>query len=390
MKILYIVNARIPTEKAHGIQIMKMCETFSNNEIKLELILPTRRNKIFKNTNIFKHYSIKENFKFKKILSYDPYYLIKLPQGTYIKFQALFFIFSLFFYLFFKKNKKDYIFYTRDEYLLPILQLFSKKVVWEGHSLSKNKNIYIKYFNKCYRIIVLTSYIKKELIDLVIEENKILVSPDGVDLNIFDIDITKKQARKKLNLPQDKIILGYTGTLKTKNMDKGIDNILEVLKILLKQKNNILFVAVGGCRNDVDYYIKRANKIGVLNNVLFLEKVFQEKLAIYQKAFDFLLMPFPNKKHYSHYMSPLKMFEYMVSKRPIIASNLPSIKEILNNNNSVLVEPDNSVLLSEGIKKLLKDEKLITNISQKAYNNVKKYTWDKRVKKIVKFVKNDK
>lgn len=79
----------------------------------------------------------------------------------------------------------------------------------------------------------------------------------------------------------------------------------------------------------------------------------------------------------------------MASKRPIVASNLPSIREILNNN-SILVEPDNPFLLSKGIKKLLKDEKLITNISQKAYNNVKKYTWDKRVKKIVKFVKNDK
>jgi len=385
-KILYIVNVRIPTEKAHGIQIIKMCESFSDNGMDLELLLPKRINNIKENP--FNYYNINNKFKIKKLFILDTINIIKNKFGFII--QSVSFMISISFYLLFKKNKKGYVFYTRDEYLLPILQLFSKKVVWEGHSLSKNKKIYTKYFKKCYRIIVLTSYIKKELIDLGIEENKILVSPDGVDLNVFDIDITKKQARKKLNLPQDKIILGYTGTLKTKNMDKGIDNILEVLKILLKQKNNILFVAVGGCRNDVDYYIKRANKIGVLNNVLFLEKVFQEKLAIYQKAFDFLLMPFPNKKHYSHYMSPLKMFEYMVSKRPIIASNLPSIKEILNNNNSVLVEPDNSVLLSEGIKKLLKDEKLITNISQKAYNNVKKYTWDKRVKKIVKFVKNDK
>jgi len=384
-KILYIVNVRIPTEKAHGIQIIKMCESFSDNGMDLELLLPKRINNIKENP--FNYYNINNKFKIKKLFILDTINIIKNKFGFII--QSVSFMISISFYLLFKKNKKGYVFYTRDEYLLPILQLFSKKVVWEGHSLSKNKKIYTKYFKKCYKLIVLTTYIKNELIDLGVDKNNILVSPDGVDLDIFDIDITKKEAREKLNLPEDKIIIGYTGTFKTKNMDKGIDNILKTLDILKKQKNNILFVAVGGGKDDINYYSKKANKIGVLNNILFFEKVSQKRLAIFQKSFDVLLMPFPNKKHYAYYMSPLKMFEYMASKRPIVASNLPSIREILNNN-SILVEPDNPFLLSKGIKKLLKDEKLITNISQKAYNNVKKYTWDKRVKKIVKFVKNDK
>ena len=67
MKILYITNVRIPTEKAHGIQIIKMCEAFSNYNIKVELVLPTRKNIKFKDINLFKYYSIKENFKLKKI-----------------------------------------------------------------------------------------------------------------------------------------------------------------------------------------------------------------------------------------------------------------------------------------------------------------------------------
>jgi len=46
MKIIYIANIRIPTEKAHGIQIVKMCEAFSNQKLKVELVLPWRFNKI--------------------------------------------------------------------------------------------------------------------------------------------------------------------------------------------------------------------------------------------------------------------------------------------------------------------------------------------------------
>ena len=55
-KILYIVNVRIPTEKAHGIQIIKMCESFSDNGMDLELLLPKRINNIKENP--FNYYNI--------------------------------------------------------------------------------------------------------------------------------------------------------------------------------------------------------------------------------------------------------------------------------------------------------------------------------------------
>ncbi len=46
MKLVYIANVRIPTEKAHGYQICKMCEEFSSQGIKVELWVPTRENNI--------------------------------------------------------------------------------------------------------------------------------------------------------------------------------------------------------------------------------------------------------------------------------------------------------------------------------------------------------
>jgi len=66
MKIYYLANARIPTEKAHGFQIMKMCEGFANQGVNVELIIPQRYNYI--KDDPFKFYGIRNNFKIKKYL----------------------------------------------------------------------------------------------------------------------------------------------------------------------------------------------------------------------------------------------------------------------------------------------------------------------------------
>ena len=231
MKLLYIANIRIPTEKAHGHQIMTMGEAFSLQGVDTILVVPSRKNNDFKNVNPFDFYEIKKNFKLKKILTIDPVLLLKFPAGIYIKVQSIIFMFFLSWYFLFI-NRGDYTVYTRDEYLLPFLQIFFKRVVWEAHALPNNLNKYRKYLNRCYKVIVLTSEIKKQLTKLGINGNKVLVSPDAVDLSIFDIDIDKQEARQSLKLPANKILLGYTGSFKTKDMDKGISDILKALKKL--------------------------------------------------------------------------------------------------------------------------------------------------------------
>lgn len=386
MKLLYISNSRIPTSKAHGHQIFKMCQIFARQQVAVELICPSRKNPEFKKIDAFAYYHIPGTFKLKKIYSYDPQWLIKFPSGTYIKFQALFFIISLFIYLLFKKNKAAYIFYTRDEYLLPLLQLFSKRVIWEGHSLPQRKKHYARYFKRCYRLIVLTHELKKMLGDLGVSENKILVSPDAVELEIFGIRLDKNQARQELNLPPEKILLGYSGSFKTKNMDKGIKDILRALKIIIQKYPHIIFVAIGGAPEHIQEYQNLARQIGVADNSRFLAKVTQDKLAIYQQACDMMLMPFPWTEHYAYFMSPLKMFENMASGRPIIATDLPAIKEVLNDNNAVLVKPDNPDDLAKGMIKLIKDKELGLKLANQALEDIQQYSWRERVRKIIKFI----
>ena len=110
---------------------------------------------------------------------------------------------------------------------------------------------------------------------------------------------------------------------------------------------------------------------------------------MFLKTADVLVLPNSAKEAISAlYTSPLKLFEYMASRKPIVASNLPSIREVLNEKNSILVRPDDAWALVGGIKKALEDIVLSGRISQAAFENAREYTWEKRAAKIIRFIQN--
>ncbi len=388
MTLHYFSNSRIPTEKAHGIQIMNMAEAFSLQNTEVELILPTRKNlPELKNINPFNYYGVEERFKIKKIFSPDPNFLMLLPNGIYIKIQSFLFILSLFFYLLFLKNKKDCIFYTRDEYLLPVLQKFSSHVVWEAHTLPKNIQHYLKYWHRCHKIITITESLKKELINFGLDENKILVASDGVKISSLHSVIPSgaersrgiSSLRQKLSLPLDKKIILYTGHLYTW---KGVDTILVTAK-LYQSNYQLLFVFVGGTEYDIKNFKQKA--VG-LNNVLILGHKPPQEISEYLQCADVLVLPNSKKDEKASWTSPLKLFEYMASGVPIVATNLPVIKEVLNENNALLVEPDNPESLKTGIETILTNPELASKLASQAKFDVEQYAWTKRAKKIIQFI----
>ena len=121
-----------------------------------------------------------------------------------------------------------------------------------------------------------------------------------------------------------------------------------------------------------------------LSNVNLLGYKPQKDLPLYYQQSDILILPMTGKEvHTTRYASPNKLFEYMASGKPIIASDLISIREILTNNESILLfEPDNSIDLINKIKLLSSNPDFMIKLSKNSRHLAKQYSWISRVEKI--------
>ncbi len=374
MKITYITNARIPTEKAHGYQICKMCEEFSMADVDVELIVPTRKNKI--KENVSNYYGLKNNFKIRYIKSGDFLPFDKFLFGKAIYLNNLFFLLKSFFI---RIDRESFV-YSRSPEISWVFSVRGYKTFFEAHVYPNSKKIIFDFFLKKVNIITITQGIKNAFIKRGFEDKKIFVSPDAVDFEKFNLEISKNDARKRVNLPLNKKIIMYTGSFYIWGW-KGVDLLIELSKNV---SNEFLFVLVGGSKSDLE---KNDSKN---SNLLLVEKVSHDIIPYYLKSADVLVLP--NKKGdvvSEYYTSPLKLFEYMASNVPIVASNLPSIKEILNDENSFLFEANNQDDLLKKINYSLNNEEESRIKASKSFEDAKKYTWSERAVSIINFIKSN-
>lgn len=375
MKIIYITNARIPTEKAHGLQIIKTCEALATFDNEVELWLPTRKNSI--QEDVFSFYEAKKNFKIFYIQSLDFFKAYKVLGSWAFKLQSLFFWLRLGF----KKFDSADIVYTRN---VEIAWLFKKKgyrVFYEAHLWPMGKNWLFKFLLHKIDGIVCNSHGTAAAFQKRNYKN-ILVAPNGVNLDKFSMEIDKQLVRDSLNLPVDKKIALYSGHL---YHWKGVDTIIASAE-LLKDNQDILFVLLGGTKDDIKKYQFEA-ETKQLKNVILIGFKPNGEVPLYLKTADVLLLPnIPVTAEALAYTSPIKMFEYMASGVPIIASDLPSIREVLNMQNAYLIPAGDTLIIVEKIKEVLaKDNSVVT---KRAFQDVQQFSWQKRAEKILKFTQN--
>ena len=377
MKIYYITNARIPTEKANGYQIVKTCESLATRGAEVELWVPKRKG-LLSTADPFAYYSIERSFTIRQIKSFDTiHWLGWLPKLGFVL-QSLFFFISLLV----KKVESNSVIYSRSPEIIWLFGARGYKTFWESHGAYANWNQNPWFLRCVMRMAVLTESSRKKYIELGVDPKKIIVLPDSVDIRVFDASISQEVARAKFAIPANKSTLGYFGSLNTVNLAKGMDEIIQALKIL---PDDVLLISVGGNAKDMIRYQGLAKREGVDKKILFKGQVSRGTLAEYQKACDILLMPFPRTTHFAYYMSPLKMFEYMASKRPIIATDLPSIREVLSEQTATIIPPGDPKALAQAVRSLLAHPEQSKKLSENAFEKVKEYTWQKRADSIIRF-----
>jgi glycosyltransferase involved in cell wall biosynthesis len=230
---------------------------------------------------------------------------------------------------------------------------------------------------KIQNLVVISHGLRKEFIDFGFPKDKIIVAPDGVDLEMFNLSASQKECREKFSFPKNKKIIMYTGNF---YFWKGADLLLEAVKYL----PNYFFVFVGGTEKDLQKFnlvVKRDN----LENILLLGYQPYHLIPYYLKSADLLVLPNRGEEKISKfYTSPMKLFEYLASGVPMVAANLPSLREILSEKNSFLFKADDLQDLIKIINFALHISSVSAKISQQALFDSHKYDWLERARLISK------
>ncbi|EKD93430.1 MAG: Glycosyl transferase, group 1 family protein [uncultured bacterium] len=392
MKIVYIANNRIPTEKAHGLQITKTCEAFLNRGIDLLLWIPRRKqSENLKGVNIETYYGLNHKIPTYHLWTLDflmlrsKYALPEILGIIAYWLQCWTFYFSIFIKLLGGPRIR---LYSRDFPIIALGVLLKYPCYYEAHQVPSRivmKKFYSAILGRVNGIITINNQLKEIYHqEFEIPLDKILIAPDGVDLSRFHLE-DKIKARKKLRLNPNSKILVYTGNL---YRWKGVYTLVSAMKNIDDSK--IEMIVVGGDRHDGDLEkLKSFVKKRKIPRVNLVGHVFHSKIVDYLAAADVLILPNSGLNPMSRdYTSPLKLFEYMAAKRPIIASNVPALLEVLDETMALFFNADDEEDLTCKIQYIIRNKKEAKKIADAAHREVKKYTWDKRTEKIIRFMKS--
>jgi glycosyltransferase involved in cell wall biosynthesis len=362
MKIAYVANIRFPTEKAHGVQIAKACEAFTKAGEDVTLIVPLRRTPI--NVPALAYYGIQTSFIVRVLFCIDWVWLGKI--GFWI--ESITFALATVQYL--KANPQTVV-YGRDELILSILQMFGVKTIfWESHDGTWN-SASRAMAKHAQGIVVVSNGLKDFYIRKGIAPERICAVPNGIALADFAHPESKEVSRARLGLPLDKKIALYIGRL---DGWKGADTLLEASTLL----PDVLVTIIGGEPLQVEKLHKKYPAVAFLGYCPYSE------LPNNQAAADILVVPNTAKDKVSFsFTSPLKLIAHMASHRTTVASDLPSIRELVDGTSAVLVIPDNPEALADGIRRALQNPQL----AEQAYARVSTLDWQIRAKRIVDFIK---
>lgn len=371
MKIIYLANSFIPSRTANSIHVMKMCQALAKigHEVKL-VTFDSKEDEENGVESVYDYYGVSSCFSVKKI----PLRKVKGKMH----------LFAIDAIRFIKKQEFDLV-YTRCEIPALYLSFTSIPFVIEAHKPFVGQSKLMKpFFKRIFkagnlkRFVTISAALQRLFEQQVNLRNvEVKVLHDAADLSLQSANGIDTQWKGQSNHLQ----VGYFGHL---YKGRGIEVIFDAAQMLPE----VDFHIVGGRDSDVKYW---KSQLGELKNVYFYGFVLPSEVQHYRHLCDVLLAPYQkevwvaNKGHESsQYMSPLKIFEYMASGKCIISSDMPVLREVLNDQNAILVNPEDASQWSEAIHKC-SDKSFREAIAERAWSDFKlKYTWGKRAEEAIK------
>ncbi|MCL5280362.1 MAG: glycosyltransferase family 4 protein [Planctomycetes bacterium] len=358
MKILYLSGFPIPSRAAHAVHAMKMCQSLARNGHEVALFAGGRPPERIK--DLYEYYGVANTFSLKllPLAGMRGATLLSLPQ-LHRALRAY--------------DRRDALVYARSIYGAFLAARMGFRIVYEAHAPPPHALIHwlekrlfgMKGFQK---LIVISASLKCIYLSTYGDIPRMEVCHDAADVPIVG-------AVPEYAWPgrPDRLQVGYVGHL---YRGRGIDLILGCAERLPHDDFHI----VGGTERDIQHWRSQGGA-----NVYFHGFIPPAQVPAALSRCDVLLLPYQKGLSLggrnidtSSWMSPMKLFEYMAARKAIIASDLPVLREVLNENNALLVRPDD---LDGWVSALraCKDQSSRERRAAAAYADfLANYTWDKR------------
>lgn len=365
MKISYITDTVLLTRAANAIQSIRMCEALSALGHTVTLYCG-RGKKYLSPDELVSFYGIDNDFVVK---------FIYLPPR---RFKSGKFAMKLVKKI--KRNEVDLII-TRHLYSAFVFTLRGDKVIYEVHKSPAIDGKVSRYIfkrlirlKKFKKVVAISQSLKEDLIhNFQLKEDQIIVAHDSAKAGPAIATTTVIHNSNEVNI-------GYLGS---NFVGKGIKTTVA----LASRCPTIRFHIIGSSLDEV----RKQIEFPVPVNIVFHGFINPAETINHLSKMDILIAPFERKvldisgREITKWMSPLKIFEYMAAKKPIIASNLEVIREVLKDGeNALMCEPENIQQWVDTLQKLAQNNQLKEQLANNAYQSfLSHHTWERRAQRIL-------
>lgn len=369
MRIACIAASEIPSRKANSIRVMKVCQAFRELEHEVRLWLPGDDPGL-QWGQLSEHYGLRHTFEIRWIPALNVFRRYDFGVRSVIEAQMW---------------GAD-LMYAWPLQAASLASLLNRSTVFEVHDRPRGI-----FGPMLFRLMLRGRGLARilpisESLNQWLEEHyqfskyrcESLIIRSGVDLEGYRDLPEPAEARRQLGY-RDLLTVGYTGHLYP---GRGIELMYE----LAKRNMDTQFLWVGGEEETVQAWQSRLNQEGI-SNVLLPGFVVQDQLPLYQAACDILVMPYEKTITVSSgantekFASPMKVFEYMAAGRAILSSDLPVLREVLDQRIALFAPPEDVAVWDHELKRLVRDQKLRRELGDASRAEVSKFGWRERARR---------
>lgn len=372
MKIACISTSHVPSTTANSIQVMKACQQMRLLGHDLQLFVPGRESIAF--SDLAEQYGLHQEFGIRWVPAWNRLKRYDFAWSAVV--EAI-------------RWRADLIYtWTPQAALFAVWK--NKATVLEMHDRATGRfgpkvvRNFLSHPKPEKELVCVTRALKntlEEQLDVTIPEVQVVIAPNGVDMERYQNLPDPREARRQLGLAE-KVTVSYTGHFYA---GRGVEILFELARAL----SEVQFLWIGGRDRELAGVQERLQD-EVLANVVLTGFIDNQKLPLYQAASDVLIMPYERTiagssgGNSADICSPMKMFEYMASGRTIISSDLPVIREVLDDRTAYFCPPEDVKAWITCLAEVLRNPEKAKLKGQAARELMERYTIQIRQEQILR------